>query len=199
EPSPMFSSNDKSRWATVRAIVDDGTFVIGKRVTPHPTDRTKKYDDQGIIAKGGGYETLDVVMNPDTHELYSSKPPLMWVVIAGEYWLLKKVFKWDIVRDRWLIVPAILLTVNVIPFAVYLVLLARLIETTGKSDFGRLLAFTAGCFGTFLTAFSGTLNNHLPRPLLVWSLATRCFGPWPRTATWGPGGCSVAASSPGLA
>ncbi|HUR54505.1 MAG TPA: hypothetical protein VMZ71_10260, partial [Gemmataceae bacterium] len=31
DPTPMFSSNDKSRWATVRALVDNGTYVIGKR------------------------------------------------------------------------------------------------------------------------------------------------------------------------
>src|SRR5215207_4070200 len=43
EPTPAYSSNDKSRWATVRALVDDGTFVIGRRVSPHPTDPAKKY------------------------------------------------------------------------------------------------------------------------------------------------------------
>ena len=32
----MFSSNDKSRWATVRALVHDKTFVIGKRTYPDP-------------------------------------------------------------------------------------------------------------------------------------------------------------------
>src|SRR6185437_4808650 len=26
DPTPMFSSNDKSRWDTVRALVDDGTY-----------------------------------------------------------------------------------------------------------------------------------------------------------------------------
>ena len=81
-------------------------------------------------------------MNPETKEFYSSKPPLIATMLAGEYWLLKRAFGWDIVRDRWLVIPAILLTVNVIPFAVYLVLLARLIEATGKTDFGKLLAFT---------------------------------------------------------
>src|SRR6516162_7921730 len=30
-PLPLYSSNDRSRWATVRALVDDGTYVIGKR------------------------------------------------------------------------------------------------------------------------------------------------------------------------
>src|SRR5207253_3175166 len=29
--SPTFGSNDRSRWATVRALVDEGTFVIGQR------------------------------------------------------------------------------------------------------------------------------------------------------------------------
>jgi hypothetical protein len=43
-----------------------------------------------------------------------------------------------------------------------LLLLSRLIEATGTTDFGKLLAFTTACIGTFLTTFSGTLNNHLP-------------------------------------
>ncbi len=30
-PSPTFSSNDRSRWAAVRALVEQGTFVIGQR------------------------------------------------------------------------------------------------------------------------------------------------------------------------
>src|SRR4051795_12889562 len=30
---PTFSSNDRSRWATVRALVDEGTYVIGRRDT----------------------------------------------------------------------------------------------------------------------------------------------------------------------
>ena len=30
-PSPTFSSNDRSRWAMVRALVDNGTFAIGRR------------------------------------------------------------------------------------------------------------------------------------------------------------------------
>ena len=31
EPMPTFSSNDRSRWAAVRALVDEGTYVIGHR------------------------------------------------------------------------------------------------------------------------------------------------------------------------
>src|SRR5262249_56870156 len=28
---PTFSSNDRSRWAVVRALVDEGTWVVGRR------------------------------------------------------------------------------------------------------------------------------------------------------------------------
>jgi hypothetical protein len=159
DPMPTFSSNDKSRWATIRALVDHGTYVIGKRVE-HPRD-PKRYTDTGIVADPA-YRSLDIVMNPETKEFYSSKPPLMATLLAGEYWLLKRALGWEIVRDRWLVIPAIVFTVNVIPFAVYLVLLAQLIEATGKTDFGRLLAFTTGAVGTFVITFSSTLNNHSP-------------------------------------
>jgi hypothetical protein len=91
----------------------------------------------------------------------------MATLVAGEYWLLNRVLKWDIVHDRWLVMPAIILTWNVLPFAVYLVLLGRIIDATGKTDFGKLFAFTAAAVGTFLTTFTGTLNNHLPAAFCV--------------------------------
>src|SRR5262249_11153241 len=37
---------------------------------------------------------------------------------------------------------------------------ARLIEQYGESDWGKLFAFAAACFGTFITTFANTLNNH---------------------------------------
>ncbi len=158
EPTPMFGSNDRSRWATVRALVDDGTYVVGKREAGQP--------DRGIIFEDG-YQSLDKVMIPETGEFYSSKPPLLATLLAGEYWLLKKCFGWSIVRDRWLVVCTILLTVNVLPFAIYLRLLAKLIDDYGTTDFGRMLTFATACVGTFLTTFSTTLNNHSPAAFAV--------------------------------
>jgi hypothetical protein len=164
EPSPFFSSNDKSRWATIRALVDDGTYVVGRRT--NFTATAPPFDDTGVIFEND-YQSLDKVMNPATGEFYSSKPPLMSTVLAGEYWVLKRAFGWSIVRDKWLVVGVILLTVNVLPFAVYLVLLAKLIERFGNTDFGRLFAFTVGAVGTFLVTFGGTLNNHNPAAYCV--------------------------------
>jgi hypothetical protein len=173
DPSPMFSSNDKSRFATIRALVDDKTYAIGRRVYPDGRD-PRRYEDVGIVAEPQ-YKSLDIVLRPlgdgaagpQEREFYSSKPPLLPTLLAGEYWLLKRAFGWDVVRDRWLVIPAIVFTVNVLPFAVYLLLLAGLIERAGRTDFGRLLAFTAAAVGTYLTTFSVTLNNHTPAAFCV--------------------------------
>ena len=151
DPTPMFSSNDKSRWATVRRSSTSKTYVIGKRTYPdpqRPEDVQRRRDRRGA----GVHESLDIGdCNPE-HARSSIRASRRSCATcsAGEYWLLKRAFGWDIVRDRWLVIPAIVFTVNVLPFAVYLVLLARLIDGIGKTDFGKLLAFTAGGFGTFL-------------------------------------------------
>ncbi|MBY0459954.1 MAG: hypothetical protein K2V38_21770, partial [Gemmataceae bacterium] len=165
DPTPTFSSNDKSRWATVRALVHDRTYVIGKRTYPDPND-PKKYADEGIVAEPA-YKSLDIVMNPETKEFYSSKPPLMATLVAGEYWVLRAAFGWDVVKDRWLVMGAIILTWNVLPLGVYLYLLARLLDGAGETDFGKLLAFAVASVGTFLLTFAGTLNNHLPAAYCV--------------------------------
>jgi hypothetical protein len=164
EPSPFYSSNDKSRWATIRTLVDDGTYVVGRRGNLTATD--PPFDDTGVIFEPE-YQSLDKVMNPDTGEFYSSKPPLFATALAGEYWLLKRAFGWDLERDRWPVTCAILLTVNVLPFAVYLWLLAKLIDQIGVTDFGRLFAFTLAAAGTFLVPFGMTLNNHSPATYCV--------------------------------
>ena len=160
EPTPTYGSNDRSRWATVRALVENGTYVVGKREN-FKTPREKDNDDTGIIFLND-YLSVDKVMNPETGEFYSSKPPLMPTIVAGEYWLVKKAFGWSIGPDRWLVIPFIILTINALPFALYLWLLAKLIEQYGTTDFGKLFTFAAGCFGTFLVGFAPTLNNHSP-------------------------------------
>lgn len=164
EPTPMFSSNDRSRWATVRALVDDGTFVIGQR--KNLDAKEPPFQDEGIIFESG-WEAVDKIMDPATGRFYSTKPPLFSVMVASEYWVLKHALGWQFNRDKWPIVVAVLLTVNVLPFALYLILLSRLIEDYGKSDFAKLLTFAAAAFGTFVTTFSVTLNNHTPAVFCV--------------------------------
>lgn len=150
-----FSSNDASRWATVRALVDTGSYAIGYREEyPDGTHR-----DFGIVTQGG-WGTIDRVMDPATRRFYSSKPALLPTVLAGEYWLLHHALSLQFERHRLAVTRAILMTVNLIPFAVYLLLLARLVERIGTTDWGRLFVFTAAGFGTFISGYLGSLNNH---------------------------------------
>lgn len=165
EPTPMYSSNDRSRWATVRALVEEGTYVIGRRTYPDPTD-PQHYVDSGIITEPA-YRSLDIVLNPDTGEFYSSKPPLFATLVAGECWLLQRFLGWEIVRDRWLVVPTILLTVNVLPWGVFLLLLFRYLSAEENRLLGSLYTLSVAALGTFLLTFAGTLNNHLPAACCV--------------------------------
>jgi hypothetical protein len=101
------------------------------------------------------------VKNPDTQDFYSSKPPLLPTLVAGEYWAFHEC-GWSMTDElhRWEIIPAILLTLNALPWGVALWLLARLLERHGSTDWGRLFVLAAACFGTFVTTFSVTFNNH---------------------------------------
>src|SRR5271170_5313831 len=49
EKMPTFSSNDRSRWAAIRALVENGTFAVGKRIKdPTAKDGTRIVDGQTI-------------------------------------------------------------------------------------------------------------------------------------------------------
>ncbi|HWG43842.1 MAG TPA: hypothetical protein VN688_13780, partial [Gemmataceae bacterium] len=151
---PTFSSNDRSRWAAVRALVDNGTWVIGRR------DKETK-SDSGIIFEDG-WQSVDKMLNPDTLEFYSTKPPLLTFLVACEYWLLKTTFGWSLGDENqtYSVVRVSLLTFNVVPFVLGLFLLACLVERFGTTDWGRILVVAAACFGTMVAPFLITLNNH---------------------------------------
>lgn len=154
-----FSSNDRSRWSTVRSLVEGGTFVIGRRIDD-PNSK-KGYRDEGILFEEG-YRSIDVMMNPETKEFFSTKPPLFTIMVAGEYGLLYRLLGLNLDDHPWPVVCTILITFNVLPLLIFLILLARLLEEYGKTDWGRIFVFATACLGTFLTTFSVTLNNHTP-------------------------------------
>jgi hypothetical protein len=173
---PTFSSNDRSRWATIRALVDEGTYVIGRR-DPALVSETNKYGDTGIIFEDG-WGSVDKVLHPERLEYYSSKPPLLSTVLAGEYWLLQRLFGWTLVDNSWEVVRVILITVNWLPLIIYLYLLSQLVDRLGMTDWGRLLVMTAACFGTFLTTFITSLNNHTIAAFSVLFAIYPCVAIW---------------------
>lgn len=188
DSNAMFGSNDRARWATIRALVHDGTYVIGKRDptlsaaalfgetdplravviyqagADFRTDVSNPMSHSGIIFKKGlkehGWATIDRVMNPETLEFYSSKPPLLSTLLAGIYWIIFHLFGLSLIDNPAVVVRLMLLLVNALPFAGYLWLLTQVAERWGKTDWGRLYVVAAGSFATIVSPFLITLNNH---------------------------------------
>ncbi len=177
QPMPTFSSNDRSRWATVRALVDHGTFVIGEGTFDPELQRYRGGAgfERGIIAEDG-WGTVDKMMDPKTGRFYSTKPPLLTLLAAIEYAALKSLLGWSITEHPHRVVKTILLTINAFPLLGYLWLFRRWVERYGKTDWGILITFASGCLGTFLTTFSNTLTNHVPAAVVTMAIIHGVWG-----------------------
>src|SRR5688572_17617945 len=95
---PFLSANDRSRWATVRSLVEHGTYAIDE-----------------VIAQPG-WDTIDMVKHKDRNgeeHLYSSKPPLLATIMAGEYWVIHKLTGATLGTHPYEIGRFMLLTINV--------------------------------------------------------------------------------------
>jgi hypothetical protein len=143
---PFLSANDRSRWMTIRALVERGTYEIDA-IVGEPT-----------------WDTIDMVQHVGRDgkpHLYSSKPPLLATLLAAEYWAIYK-FSGATLRDcPYEIGRAMLITVNILPLALMYLLLGRLVERFGTTDWGRIFAMAAATLGTFLNTFAVVLNNHI--------------------------------------
>ncbi len=148
--SPFFSANDRSRWCTIYSLVHFGTYEIDRVVTRKSPIH---------------WDTIDKVMHVGSdgqmHQ-YSSKPALLPTLMAGEYWLIREFVGWDLDEEPILVARLMLLISNVIPFAVMLTFLAALLERWFVADWVRYFVLGAAGFGTFLSTFCVTLNNHVP-------------------------------------
>ncbi len=145
---PFLSGNDRSRWCTVRALVEKDLRVEGY---PYAIDK---------VSREPTWDTIDMVKH-DGH-LYSSKPPLFPTLMAAEYWVIHRLTGMSLGTNPYWVGRFMLITINVIPLLIYFLLLARLVERFGTTDWGRLFVMAAAVFGTFLTTFAVTINNHLP-------------------------------------
>ncbi len=142
---PFLSANDRSRWATVRALVEEGTYAIDN------------------IVADPLWDTIDMVQHRGRDgqlHLYSSKPPLMATLLAGEYWLIYHLTGASLRDFPFEVGRFMLLTFNVLPLAIYLYVLARMSRRFTSVAWSRMFFLAAAAFGTLLTTFATSLNNH---------------------------------------
>src|SRR5690606_14442855 len=109
--------------------------------------------------------TIDLVRHrgwDDREHYYSSKPPLLATLVAALYWPLHHVGGMTMRYDSMLVIRLLIFVVQILPLIAAMWLLSRWAEKYGRTQWGRLAWFAAVTFGTFLTTFAITLNNHLP-------------------------------------
>ena len=150
---PLLSANDRSRWATVWSLSVRGTYQIDE-----------------IIQKEG-WDTIDKVRHEG--HFYSTKPPLFPTLVAWIYPGVKAVTGWRFEGDveglppdekptdnTKAVVRTILVLVNLLPMLLAVGVLAWFLpqHTRAKGTFWFLLTMAA--FGTYLSTYIVTLNNH---------------------------------------
>lgn len=143
---PFLSANDRSRWLAIRAIAETGSHEIDDLIQ-EPT-----------------WDTIDMVQHRGRDgelHLYSSKPPLLMVLIAGPYWALMQLTGTTLGESPYELGRFLLLLLNGGSLVVMLAAVARIVERVGVGDVDRLFAMVAASFGTQLLAFTPVLNNHL--------------------------------------
>ena len=149
---PFLSANDRSRWCTIRSLVEHGTYAIDEVIQDPRWDTIDavKHDDAGRAAP-----------QANVGHVYSSKPPLLATLLAGEYWLIYRLTPYSLATHPYGVARFMLLTINVPLLVGMWWLLARYVERYGKTDWGRLFVMACAVFGTMLTTFAVVLTNHL--------------------------------------
>ena len=150
--TPFLSANDRSRWSTIRAIVEERTFAI----------------DSVIQSKS--WDSIDKVRHADAEgrqRFYSSKPPLLTSLLACQYWCVHWATGASLSKHPFYVGRIMLVLANVGPLIVYFAVLINLVEQLSASTWSRLFVMAAATWGTFLTSFAVTLNNHIPAAICV--------------------------------
>lgn len=150
---PFFSANDRSRWCTIRALIEPNMRVPG---APYAID---------FVMRERGWNTIDMVSH-DGH-YYSSKPPLYPTIVAGIYWVIYNTTGYSLAENPHAVVRAILILVNLPMMCLFLLCMTWLAERLGTGDWDRIFMVGTACFATFLSSFCIVLNNHLPAAVSV--------------------------------
>ncbi len=161
--SAMLSANDRSRWCTVRALVENGTYQIDSIIRERDPSSGRRI-----------WHTIDRVRHRGwdgrEHD-YSSKPPLFPTLLAGEYWLIHQCTGWTLASEPFLVVRWMVGLTNGLLLVAFWWAVARWIDRWCEHRWSAHLLAAMATFGTFLTTFAVTINNHLPAAVTAaWTL-----------------------------
>ena len=167
--TPSLSANDRSRWSTIRALVDHHTYAVDEVI----------FDSSGV--RHPDWYSIDVIQHVgsdgDLH-YYSSKPTLLTTLCAAPYWVIHQVSGAAIATRAFYVMRLTLVLVHILPLVGMLVLLARWLEANCVSLWTQLFVLAAAAFATPLTTFAVSLNNHVPAAVLIWICTWATWSIW---------------------
>jgi len=164
--TPFLSANDRSRWCTIAALIEDRSFIIDRFLEMrHSNGKTRTW------------YSIDMVRKPEadgTEHYYSSKPPVLSVLYAAVCSPLSVAFQRRLSDAPFLVGRSLLLIVNLLPLAMLWFAFAGWIRQSVDDTWSRWVLLSMVLFGTFLSTFNNTLNNHFPAAFCMiaslWSL-----------------------------
>jgi len=181
----MMGANDISRWCTVWSLLERGTYIIDECPWQFDT-QDKVYRPRGASTASAGqvkhyYSSKPALLSTlIAGILYPARQltgvPLDRVVIQEreERWVqkpdesdlgkVKGVLERPENPAKWPVYifyfKAALVLLNIVPFAIFLVLYARVLDRYASNDWAWIFSLLAAAVGTYLLPFMQTLNNH---------------------------------------
>ncbi len=137
-----------SRMATVWSLTKHGTWCLDR-----PVDEPRN-----------PFEAITVDKVAVRGRLISSKPPMIPLIMTGEYLLLRGLFGWDLENRDHLksILQVMNLTLVVFAYAIALIFFAKILRLFVENPWRRLFWVAAMAFCTQVFGYSSQLNNHVP-------------------------------------
>ena len=185
---PTFmGANDVSRWCTVWSLLERGSYVIDDCPWRFETqDKVYRAPKNAALVDGGppvkhyysskpallptliaailypvrkatGVPLDAVVLQPRATRWTQHPDPSSPLKVKGVLETPPEPVRWPVYV--FYLKPIVILC-NVIPFAVYLTLFARVLDRAAGNDWAWFFAISAAAFGTYLLPFNQTLNNH---------------------------------------
>lgn len=156
---PFLSANDRSRWCTIAALAVNGSYEIDD-VIEIRDPKTKRRT----------WYTIDLVRHRGTdgrQHYYSSKPPLLPTLYAGVYGAIRGLTGATLMSDPFFVARSMLFIVNLAPLVAFWCFLLAWFRREQLDRWALLILAFFVAWGTYLSTFVNTLNNHLPAALAV--------------------------------
>ena len=181
-------ANDISRWCTVWSLLERGTYVIDECPWQIETQDKVFRAPKGAERGTGGQEPvqhfysskpallptliagilyparlatgvpLDRVVLQERAPRWTQKPdPDSPYKVKGVLETPKEPVKWPAYIFYF---KPIVVLLNVVPYGIFLVLFARVLDRYAANDWTWFFCLVAAAFGTYLLPFTQTLNNH---------------------------------------